>query len=296
MNSSIPFHHTAYPPLLRSIYKAPGKLFFSGQLLDPADIYIAIVGTRHPSPYGEAMAQQFARELARHGFVIVSGLAYGIDAIAHEAALEHHPHKKTIAVMASGLAHIVPHSNRCLAHRITATGTLLTEYEADTPPHKGMFPARNRIIAGMSLATLVIEAPQKSGALITANRALLFNREVFTIPANLTQESSLGTNALIRDGLAHPVLCTRDILDILEPKLPPSMRSQVADKGQVRLPLQHLSEEESLVYEAVKHSATTQDAIHQATRLSFGKIAGITSVLELKGLVQLSGPYILTTR
>lgn len=284
-----------YPPLLRALIKKPKKLFYAGLVLNPKDIYIAIVGTRHPSAYGKQMAQKFASELASMGFVIVSGLAYGIDGIAHEAALNHHPQKKTIGVLGSGLNHIVPFCNRPLAAQIINTGTLLTEYTADTAPHKGMFPARNRIIAGMSLATIVIEAPVKSGALITARFASELNREVFTLPANITQESSLGSNALIRDSKAHPIINIADFLNILEPHLP-AIFQNVEEGKQLALPIPNLSEDEIAIYSLVKNNTLSRDEVISLSNLPASKISTILSMMELKGIIQISGSYIFTTR
>lgn len=285
-----------YPPLLRHVIKKPEKLYYSGIDLNPKDVYIGVVGTRHPSKYGEHMAEKFSRELAEYGFVIVSGLAYGIDAIAHRAAITYHPEKRTVAVLGSGLNHIVPACNRELAKQIQKTGTILSEYKPDTPPHKGMFPQRNRIIAGMSLATLVIEAPEKSGALITARMALEYDRDVFTIPANITQESSRGTNLLIRNTKAFPITSTQDMMQILAPRLPDSFQRYTGDGINLRLPLPHLSEDENTIYELVQKSTITQEEIRNLTKFPSAKISSTLSILELKGLIQISGAYIVTTR
>ena len=203
-----------FPPLLKQTPDPPKCLFCLGQPLNPSDKYFAIVGTRRPSPYGKQMAEDFAFTLAKSGFTIVSGLAYGIDAIAHEAALE--TGQKTIAVLGAGLNHITPHCNLDLAKRISNNGSIITEYEHDISPQAFTFPQRNRIIAGMSIATLVIEAPERSGALITARHALTYNRDIFALPGNINQDTSKGGNCLIRDSKAFLVTCVQDIFDFME--------------------------------------------------------------------------------
>lgn len=277
-----------YPPLLQKIHSAPKRLFWLGQELNPSDRYFAIVGTRHPTPYGKEMAEKFSFALASRGFVIVSGLAYGIDGIAHEAALA--AKGRTIAVLGSGLNHIVPTCNIPLSKRIQNAGTLITEYEADFSPHKGTFPRRNRIIAGMSFATLVIEAPEKSGALITARLALEYNREVFALPGNITQETSRGTNQLIRDGKAFPVSSIQDIFDAME------LNTSYTLLPAMKNPHPALSESEEKIYSLAKNAPLTVDAIVSRTNLPASQVGTLLSLLELKGLIKISGAYVLITR
>lgn len=273
-----------YPPLLRQIKKAPARLFWKGQQLDPTDKYFAIVGTRHPTPYGEQIAEEFAREIAYAGFTIVSGLAYGIDAIAHKTALN--SGGRTVAVLGAGLSHIGPPSNIPLAKQIQQSGTIITEYEANEPPYKSNFPERNRIIAGMSFATLVIEAPEKSGALITARHALEAGREVFAIPGNVTQGASQGCNRLLRDSGAHITTCVEDIFNQLEIK-------QGYEAARIKHPL---SEDEETIYALLKKSPLSIDALTEQSKLPTPRVSVVLSLLELKGLITLSGPYALVTR
>lgn len=287
-----------YPPLLDKIYYPPARLFCQGAKLHPQDSYFAIVGTRHPSIYGQQMAREFSFALAQRGFIIVSGLAYGIDAIAHEAALD--AGGRTIAVLGAGLDHLSPPCNRELAKQIEKNGTLLTEYEGSVPPHQSNFPKRNRIIAGMCCATLVIEAPERSGALITARLALEENREVFALPANITQESSRGSNQLIRDGKAFPVTGLSDILENLRVHHLPDRNSQRTPQQILlplsEIPLPHLNEMESKIYHLLKKSSLTTDQLILETQLPASKISTLLSLLEIKGLIHLSGPYVLVTR
>lgn len=272
-----------FPPLLKEIADPPQRLFYAGQELNPRDRYFAIVGTRHPTPYGIQMAEAFAAILARAGFVIVSGLAYGIDGTAHQAALD--VGGRTIAVLGSGLNCITPYSNRPLAKEIQKTGAIITEYAPDEPPHKGTFPRRNRIIAGMSMATLVIEAPQKSGALITARLALEYNHDVLAIPGNITQETSRGTNRLIRDNNAFAVTCPEDIFEYLgmAPEKSPLMKNG-------------LSDQENTIYALIKKSSLSVDQLVTETNLPTPRIIEILSRLELKSLITIIGAHAFVTR
>lgn len=272
-----------FPPLLKETADPPARLFCLGQKLSPSDQYFAIVGTRHTTPYGIQMAQSFSGALAKAGFVIVSGLAYGIDGAAHRAALD--VGGKTIAVLGSGFGNIVPHTNISLAKKIQETGTLITEYEHNEPPYKSHFPKRNRIIAGMSLATFVIEAPNRSGALITARLALEYNRDVFALPGNITQETSQGTNRLIRDNNAFAVTCVEDIFEYL------GVESKV-----LQLQKNPLSEDEHLIYELLKKSSLPIDSLIMQTKFPISRVNEILSRLEIQGLVSIIGAHAFVTR
>lgn len=212
--------HKRYPVLLREIHDPPSQLFIEGEM--PAGPIIAIVGTRKPTVYGREVAYRLAYDLAQAGCITVSGLAYGIDSIVHQATLD--AGGKTIAVMATGLDRIYPAAHRGLAREIVASGgAIVTEYPEGTPGMKHQFPARNRIIAGMTLGTLVPEADARSGSLITAFQALDSNRIVMAVPGNITSERSAGPNNLIRAG-AVPVLNADDVwsavgLDVPQPQL-----------------------------------------------------------------------------
>ncbi|HAZ29062.1 MAG TPA: DNA-protecting protein DprA [Candidatus Magasanikbacteria bacterium] len=202
----------SYPALLRQIYDPPLCLFVRG-MLDTFSRPIAVVGSRQHSPYGKKIAEDFVSVLVQHHCTIVSGLARGIDGIAHEAAL--HEHGKTTAVLGSGIdpEHIYPSQHCALADRIIDSGgVVLSEYPPGTEPTRYSFPKRNRIISGLSLGVVVIEAGKNSGALVTAQSALEQNREVFAIPQNITSPTSAGTNTLIQMG-AHAVIAPQNILE-----------------------------------------------------------------------------------
>jgi DNA processing protein len=207
----VSWHSPAYPPLLREIYDPPVLLFFRGKLPNPSSPLAAIVGTRKPSPQAAAQAFDIARDLARNGISVVSGLALGIDAMAHRGNIE--GGASTVAVMGSGLDEVYPSSNRMLARRVLETGgTLISEYPPGTAPRKWHFPARNRIISGLSRGVLIVEAPEKSGALITAHFALEHNRELWVASAGVGDGGGrMGTAKLIEDG-AGIIYCASDIL------------------------------------------------------------------------------------
>jgi DNA processing protein len=197
-----------YPALLKQIHDPPPRLFVRGQI--PVGPFIAIVGSRRATPYGCRTAQRLARELSDVGVVIISGLARGIDAAAHRGALE--GETPTVAVMATGLDRIYPPEHAELAAAIAKTGALITEAAEGTLPLPGYFPVRNRIISGLSLGVVVVEAAERSGALITARMALEQGREVFCVPGSIENPLAVGAHRLIKDG-AKLVQTVEDVLD-----------------------------------------------------------------------------------
>ena len=210
------------PPLLRAVHGPPARLYLRGAggpalLADPA---VAVVGARACSPYGAQVARMLGRELAAAGLVVVSGLARGIDGEAHRGALEADGH--TVAVLGCGIDRDYPAAHASLARQIAERSLIVSEYEADIEPAPWRFPARNRIIAGLCAATIVVEARERSGALITADFALEEGREVFAVPGEITSALSAGTNALLRLG-ATPLTSTADVLESLGTELPPSV-------------------------------------------------------------------------
>ncbi len=211
--TTISINDAAYPPALKEIHNAPRTLYVRGTLPARDALALAVVGTRTPSAYGKQITPGIVRELVRHGATIVSGLALGIDGIAHEATLA--SGGVTVAVLGSGIddASIYPPSHKTLARRILESGgALISEYAPGTTPERFHFPERNRIIAGLSRGVLIIEAKEKSGALITATLALKENRDVFAVPGPITSEHSRGPNRLLREG-AKAVLDAYDILE-----------------------------------------------------------------------------------
>jgi len=203
-----------YPRLLKEIYDPPKQLYYLGELSAEEKFPLAVIGTRKMSLYGEKTTEYFANVLAQAGLTIVSGLALGVDGLAHQIALANNT--RTVAVLGSGLEMIYPPEHKKLAKKIVASGgALLSEYPPETPPSRLTFPARNRIVSGLSLGVLVIEAPVKSGALITARFALEQGREVFAVPGGIDQENSQGCNLLIKMG-AKPVTRPEEILETLK--------------------------------------------------------------------------------
>lgn len=201
-----------YPTLLANISDPPTVLFYRGTFAEP-ELPLAIVGARRSTRYGRDTAHSFAKELAQNGACIVSGLAAGVDAAAAEGALEAGKNPlPTIAVLGGGVDMIYPAENANLYERITERGAILSEFAPGLRPQKGFFPMRNRIISGLSLGVLVTEAGERSGASITVGTALEQGRDTFAIPGRITDRMSMGTNRMIRDGQAAPVLCSEDIL------------------------------------------------------------------------------------
>jgi DNA processing protein len=268
-----------YPAYLKEIPDPPPVLFLRGELQLQDQWAVAVVGTRRASAYGRLATEQLARDLARSGVTVVSGLARGIDSIAHQAALE--AGGRTIAVLGSGLACIYPAEHRSLAERITACGALVTEFHPDTPPEAGNFPRRNRIISGLSLGVLVVEAGERSGASITANYALEQGRDVFAVPGNITSRTSIGTNRLIQRG-AKLVLTAEDILEELNMTM---VAEQVAT--QLALPATH---EEAHLLRFLSDQPIHVDELSREAGMGVAQVSSTLTLMELKGMVrQLEG-------
>ena len=187
-----------YPPLLKAIYDPPPVLYFKGKNLNEFPVPLAVVGSRKPTNYGKIITEALCTRLAAMGICIVSGMARGIDTLAHKSALQ--AGGETIAVFGCGLSHTYPPENRQLQDKIVDQGAILSEFPVTRRPDKNNFPARNRVISGLSYGTVVIEAGEKSGALITAEFSLDQGREVFAVPGNINSPNSKGTNRLIKTG------------------------------------------------------------------------------------------------
>ena len=265
----------AYPEQLRQINQSPFVIYLKGDLLDEDVWSIAVVGTRRFSAYGQQVAEQMAWALAEQGITIVSGLARGIDGIAHQQALD--AGGRTLAVLGSGLDQIYPPEHRDLAHRISQQGGLISDYPPGTPPDGSNFPPRNRIISGLSKAVLVIEAGQRSGALITANYAADQGKEIFAVPGKITAPLSKGTNKLIKLG-AHPLLEVQDVLDFLNMKL-------VARQQVVRRTLPS-DPKEAVLFNAVGDEPLHVDELSIKTDLPIEEVTATLAVMELKGMVR----------
>jgi DNA processing protein len=268
-----------FPALLREIPSPPKELYVIGDLPSEEKIWLGVVGTRKFSNYGKEVCEKIIEGLKGYGFVIVSGLALGIDSIAHRAAIENN--LPTIAVPGSGLDEKVlhPHSHKKLAEDIVnAGGALVSEFPWDYPAGLHTFPQRNRIIAGLCKGTLVIEAPEKSGALITANFSLDFNRDVFAVPGSIFQENSKGTNKLIKMG-AIPVTSADDILDAFD---------IVREGENLKLDLQSLSPLEQKIMEALTDPMPKDDLIRKLG-LPAHEISPALSMMQLNGIIKESG-------
>ncbi len=270
----------AYPARLKQIPDAPNILYFKGNTLPDAGKTVAIVGTRQASAYGKQMTEQIIADLLPYNPLIVSGLAYGIDITAHRAALRHG--LPTIGVMASGLNIIYPSAHKNTAREMLSQGGLLTENSFNTQPEAYKFPARNRIIAGMADVTIVIEAAEKGGALITADIAHSYDREVFAVPGNLTSPQSSGCNFLIKTSKAHMYTSVKDLAEVMNWDTGKASLQQTLalDFG--------LSTEESLIIQLLKeHPAGLHiDELSWRTQLPLSILASTLLNLEFSNKVR----------
>lgn len=275
-----------YPALLRQIPDPPPFLYVSGTL-DGSLRNIAVVGSRNATDYGISTTQQLCADLAAFDITIVSGMAIGIDSAAHQGALA--GGGKTIAVLGSGLNIIYPSENRNLFERISERGAVVTEFELDTEPEAHHFPIRNRIISGMSLGTVVVEATKKSGSLITARLAAEQNREVFAVPGSIQSFKSMGTHTLIKQG-AKLVENAQDVLEELTAIIDVPNLTQHQNQNRTTQNVSSLTADENAVYKVLSHYPEHIDAIMRKTAIEPGKLLSILLQLELNGLVsQLPG-------
>ena len=272
---------SSYPALLRSIADCPPVLYVRGSLVKHAEKCLAIIGTRKPSKYGWDAAHQLAFDIARQQVTIVSGLAHGIDTAAHHGALK--AGGATIAVMATGISLIYPSENRDLAEEIVAQGAIVTEMPIGTAPLGKNFPRRNRIISGLSLGVLVAEAPEKSGAMITASRAGEQGRDVFAVPQNIFSKTGRGSNRLIQDG-AKLVMDPGDALDELNIS---HRNTQIGIKTEQ---LQPANPTEKMIHEQLGVEPIDVDTIVRRTQLPAATVTSTLALLELKGLAEIAGP------
>jgi DNA processing protein len=268
-----------YPRLLRHIANPPVVLYVRSELLAQDDVSVAVVGTRSPTAYGRQVAQRLAGELAAKGVTIVSGLARGIDAEAHRAALA--AGGRTIAVLGSGLDVMYPREHAGLAREIAKNGAVLSDYPLGTKPDAVHFPARNRIVSGLSLGTVVIEAGDTSGALITARFAGEQGRDVFAVPGSIFSKQSFGVHRLIQDG-AKLVAITQDVLDELNLGL-------VAH--QLEMPVRAEPEDpvEAALLAALSMEPTHIDDVARSANLPVSQVSSVLTMMELKGLVRQVG-------
>ena len=268
----------AYPQRLKEIYDYPPVLYIRGNLLPEDECCLAVVGTRRATVYGRQVTEEIVGDLARNKITIVSGLAKGIDSVAHRAALE--AGARTIAVFACGLDIVYPAENAKLAREIIERGALISEYPLGTKPKADNFPRRNRIMSGLSLGVLVVEAGESSGALITANQALEQNREVFAVPGSILSPTSRGTNHLIQEGAK----LVRNYVDILE-ELNLAMMAQQLEMKEL-LPA---DETESLLLKQLSREPTHIDDICRSSGLAAALVSSTLTMMELKGIVRQVG-------
>lgn len=280
--------HPLYPQLLRQIPNPPPLLYVRGQPESLSLPQLAIVGSRNPSSGGAENARQFARYLAERGFAVTSGLALGVDGAAHAGALE--APGKTIAVMGTGIDLVYPSRHRGLAQQIIAQGgALVSEFPLGTSSLAGNFPQRNRLISGLSLGTLVVEAAVQSGSLITAACALQQNREVFAIPGSIHNPLARGCHQLIRQG-ATLVETAQDILDQLDGLL--SFKAREARQRPLLFDALPEQEEHSLdateirLLEAIGYDPVSMDLLIERSQLAVSQVASCLMGLEIKGVVQ----------
>jgi DNA processing protein len=275
---AIPFPSPEYPEKLKEISDYPPVLYIRGSRIIKDELCIAVVGTRRATVYGRQVTEELVSDLARNNITIVSGLASGIDSIAHKTALNEG--KPTYAVFASGLDTVYPADNVKLAKSIMENGALISEYPLGTKPKAENFPRRNRIMSGISAGVLVIEAGDRSGALITADQALIQNREVFAVPGSILSPMSRGTNSLIQQGAK----LVRNYMDVMEELNLAVVAQQIEMKEFISE-----SENEALIIKQLHNEPIYIDEICRLSGLPISIVNSTMSVLEIKGIVRQVG-------
>ena len=277
---ALTWNDDAYPALLKEIDDAPPVLYVRGDISAIDEWAVSVVGTRRPTPYGRQVAEEISYQLASHHISVVSGLARGVDAIAHRAAIQ--AGGRTVAVLACGLDIVYPPEHARLAREIMEHGALISDYPLGTQPRGDYFPRRNRIMSGVSLGVLVVEGDVKSGALITARLALDQNRDVFAIPGSIFSPQSRGTNAIIQKGEAKLVQTVEDVLEELNLTMVPH-----------QIEMQELMPATDTECDLLCHMSKEPVHIDEVCRQSGLPVSTVSSVLammELKGLIKQMGP------
>jgi DNA processing protein len=277
---ALTWNDDAYPARLKEVDDRPPVLYVRGELLPEDEWAVAIVGTRRATPYGRQAAEQFAAELSQHRITVVSGLARGIDAIAHRTAVS--SGGRTIAVLACGLDIVYPPEHAKLALEVAQHGALISDYPLGTQPRSEYFPRRNRILSAVSLGVLVVEGDVDSGALITARLALEQNREVFAVPGSIYAPTYRGANKLIQDGEAKLVTQTVDILE----ELNLTMATHQMELREVA----PADATEATLLRLITAQPTHIDEVQRASGLPIADVSGALALLELKGIVRQVGP------
>jgi DNA processing protein len=275
---------TDYPENLRQVADPPPVLFVCGTLEQGDAHAVALVGTRRATPYGCSVAERLATDLARSGVTLVSGLAKGIDTVAHSAAVR--AGGRTIAVLGNGLDQVYPPENTALASRIVTTqhGALVSEFAPGIPPDAVNFPRRNRIISGLSRLTVIVEAGERSGALITADFALEQGRDVMAVPGSIYSTASAGANALLKQG-ATPVTCADDILQAL---------GTPAEDNSLARAMPDLGPSEATVWQVLDNQPRHVNELVLRLPMPVGAVSAALTMLELKGFARQAGPMLYT--
>jgi DNA processing protein len=276
---AVNWHHPNYPPRLKQIPDPPPVLYFKGSLLPVDERAVAVVGTRGPTSYGREVAARLSADLARNGITIVSGLARGIDGIAHRAALD--TGGRTIAILANGLDNVYPPEHAGLFQRAQGQGAVVSEYPLGVRPDPRGFPRRNRLISGISLGTLVVEAPVQSGARWTVRHALEQDREVFCVPGSIFSPNSQFTNRMIQEG-AKLVSTYTDVLEELN-------LTVLGHQHEMLLTPEPEDEDETDLLQHLHGEPLHIDDIRRSVSLPIATVSGMLSMLELKGKVKQVG-------
>lgn len=266
-----------FPDYLRNIPQPPVGIYVIGEIPNEYAPRVSIIGARNYTEYGAIVANKIAKELAEQGVVIVSGMARGLDSVAHEGALK--GNGKTIAVFGNGVDVCYPRTNESLRRRIIQNGCVMSEYPPKTKPDAHHFPMRNRIISGMSDVLVVVEAKERSGTLITVGHALEQGKDVFAVPGNVTNENSKGTNNLIKQG-AYIFTETKDILDIL------GIENHIDNKINNKKIIQTLATDEKMVYDCISLEPISVDELFIKTNKEINNLLYILTMLEIKGIIK----------
>ena len=273
---AVTFRSPEYPAILSQTEDSPPLLFVRGEIREEDRFAVAIVGSRKATPYGKLAAERLSSELSESGFTIVSGMARGIDTAAHTASIA--SGGRTIAVLGSGVDRAYPPENRGLMEKIASSGYVVSAFLCGTEPNRENFPRRNRLISGLSMGVVVVEAAEGSGALITAGSALEQNREVFAVPGNITSRTSAGTNGLIKKG-ATLIQKTDDIIE----ELAPMLRGFLRTKGKVKV---EITEEEKRLCDILTGEPLHIDTLSRELSLSPAQALATLLGLEIKGIVR----------
>jgi len=272
-----------YPTRLKMIADPPPLLYITGTLTEQDELAVAIVGARRATAAGRAMTEELSHDLAGAGMTVVSGLARGVDAAAHRGALA--AQGRTIAVLGCGIDRTYPPEHERLRRQIEERGAILSEVPMGAPPHSHHFPRRNRIISGLSLGVIVTEAAISSGSLITARLAAEQGREVFSVPGFVKEDTSHGTNALLKEGAAL-IECAQDVIDAVLPQLERVLRLRLQPSREKNVPGDQLGNEEQRVYDALSYDPLTVDEVIVTTELAVSTVMASLLSLELRQRVR----------